>query len=78
MADGTTVLVVGGAPGEAFRPSPWEWSFSAAPVARAGDHAGAIAIMRDALERYPDNAATLYTWAATRRWPGGRTTRSRT
>jgi hypothetical protein len=59
-ADGTTVLVVGGAPGAAFRPSPWEWFFSAAPLARAGNHVGAIEIMREALERYPDNAATLY------------------
>ena len=58
--DGTTVLAVGGAPSEAFRPSPWEWYFSAAPLAGAGDHAAAIEVMRDALERYPDNAATLY------------------
>jgi len=59
-ADGTTVLALGGTPGEAFRPSPWEWSFAAEPLVRAGDHDAAIAIMREALELHPDNAATLY------------------
>jgi Tetratricopeptide repeat len=63
VEDGTTVLVLGGTPGAAFRPSAWEWSFAAEPLVRAGDHAGAIAMMREAVERYPDNASTLYNLA---------------
>ena len=62
-ADGTTVLALGGTPGEAFRPSPWEWSFAAEPLVRAGDHEAAIAIMREAVELHPDNASTLYNLA---------------
>jgi tetratricopeptide (TPR) repeat protein len=62
-ADGTTVLVVGGTPGAAFRPSPWEWSFAADPLVRAGDHEAAVAMMREALDLYPDNASTLYNLA---------------
>jgi mannose-6-phosphate isomerase-like protein (cupin superfamily) len=62
-ADGTTVLAVGGPPGEAFQPSPWEWSFAAEPLVRNGEHEAGIALMREALERYPDNASTLYNLA---------------
>jgi mannose-6-phosphate isomerase-like protein (cupin superfamily) len=62
-ADGTTVLALGAVPGEPFRPSPWEWSFAAEPLVRAGDHEAAAAMMRDALELYPDNASTLYNLA---------------
>ena len=61
--DGTTVLALGGTPGEAFRPSPWEWSFAAEPLIRAGDHQAANALMREALELHPDNASTLYNLA---------------
>jgi tetratricopeptide (TPR) repeat protein len=61
--DGTTVLALGGTPGEAFQPSPWEWSFAAEPLIRAGDHEAAVAMMREALERHPDNASTLYNLA---------------
>jgi tetratricopeptide (TPR) repeat protein len=62
-ADGTTVLALGGTPGEAFRPSPWEWSFAAEPLVRAGDHEAGIALMREALELHPDNGSTLYNLA---------------
>ena len=62
-ADGTTVLALGGTPGEAFRPSPWEWSFAAEPLVRAGDHEGGLALMREALALHPDNASTLYNLA---------------
>lgn len=61
--DGTTVLVLGGTPGAAFRPSPWEWSFAADPLVRAGDHAAAVSMMREALALHPDNASTLYNLA---------------
>jgi tetratricopeptide (TPR) repeat protein len=62
-ADGTTVLALGGTPGEAFQPSPWEWSFAAEPLVRAGDHEGGIKLMREAIELHPDNASTLYNLA---------------
>ena len=62
-ADGTTVLVVGGTPGAAFRPSPWEWSFAAEPLVRAGEPEAAIGLMREALEFHPDNASALYNLA---------------
>ena len=60
---GTTVLALGGVPGEAFRPSPWEWSFAAEPLVRAGEHEAGIALMREAVELHPDNASTLYNLA---------------
>ena len=59
-ADGTTVLALGGTPGEAFRPSPWESSFAAEPLVRAGDYDGGIALMLEVLERYPENSSALY------------------
>ncbi len=57
------MLALGGVPGEAFRPSPWEWSFAAEPLVRAGEHEAGIALMREAVELYPDNASTLYNLA---------------
>ena len=62
-ADGTTVLALGGVPGQAFRPSPWEWSFAAEPLVRAGEHEAGIALMLEAVELYPDNASALYNLA---------------
>lgn len=58
--EGTTVLAVGGKPGEPFRPSAWEWFFSAEPHAEAGRLDEAIALVRDGLEELPDNATLLY------------------
>jgi tetratricopeptide (TPR) repeat protein len=60
---GTTVLAMGGKPGEAFEVSPWESYFAAIPLTAAGDHAGAAQIIREALERSPDNPAVLYNLA---------------
>ena len=60
---GTTVLALGGKPGEAFEVSPWESYFAAIPLSAAGDHAGAAAISREALERSPDNPSVLYNLA---------------
>jgi len=61
--DGTRVLAVGGPVGEAYEPSPWESAFRAEPLARAGDHDGAVAIVRAALDEHPDNANLLYNLA---------------
>jgi tetratricopeptide (TPR) repeat protein len=61
--DGTRVLAVGGPPGAAFEPSPWEPAFRAEAMARGGDPEGAVAIVREALEQHPGNASVLYNLA---------------
>ena len=58
--EGTTVLAVGGKPGEAFTPSAWEWFFEAYPLSDAGKHEEAISTMEDALAAKPDHPAVLY------------------
>ena len=60
---GTTVLALGGKPGEAFQVSPWEYYFAAIPAFRDKDYARGIEIVREGLERYPDNPSVLYTLA---------------
>ena len=60
---GSTVLAIGGRPGEPFRESGWEYALAAKHHADAGDPARAVALMRDALERHPDDAAFLYNLA---------------
>ena len=56
----TIVLVVGGRPGEAFRPGPGEAAAGFARLYRDGDYEGALAACRDGLEAYPGNALMLY------------------
>ena len=60
---GTTVLALGGKPGEVFQVSPWEYYFAAIPAFRDKDYARGIEIVREGLERYPDNPSVLYTLA---------------
>jgi mannose-6-phosphate isomerase-like protein (cupin superfamily) len=60
---GTTVLAFGGKPGEAFQVSPWEYYFAAIPAFRDKDYARGIEIVREGLDRYPDNPSVLYTLA---------------
>jgi mannose-6-phosphate isomerase-like protein (cupin superfamily) len=60
---GTTVLALGGKPGEVFQVSPWEYYFAAIPAFKAKDFARGAAIVREGLEHYPDNANVLYTLA---------------
>ena len=59
----TTVLVVGGVPGAAFEPSPWEAWLKALPHFEARDYDRAIEVMARALEKHPDNANVLYNLA---------------
>ena len=61
--DDTRVLAVGGPPGKAFEPSPWESAFRAEPLARAGDPEAAVAIVREALDEHPDDPGVLYNLA---------------
>jgi tetratricopeptide (TPR) repeat protein len=57
---GTTVLAVGGKPGEAFRVSAWEYAFRAIAAHRAGRSDEARAIMAESRVLYPDDSTTLY------------------
>ena len=59
----TTVLAIGGAVGEPYRVSPWEYFFRAAPHAEAGDWEGAAAVAAEGLGEHPANAALLYNLA---------------
>ena len=57
---GSTVLSFGGPP--TFEPSPWEWSFRAAPLLRT-DPDEARAILAEGLERYPESGSLHYNLA---------------
>ena len=59
----TTVLVVGGTPGEVNRPGGWEANVLANPPYLAGDYDEAIRIASEGLEENADNAGLLYNLA---------------
>ncbi len=61
--DGTTVLVVGGQPGEAFRVSPWEAAADAWDAYRRQDYETAIQVFERVLAEYPRAAGVLYNLA---------------
>jgi quercetin dioxygenase-like cupin family protein len=56
----TTVLAIGGKPGEAFTPSAWEHYFAADAVARGGDLDRAYQLTMAGLQEYPGNGMLLY------------------
>lgn len=56
----TTVLAIGGKPGEAYTPSAWEHYFTADAVARQGDVERAYGLAMAGLEEHPGNGALLY------------------
>jgi tetratricopeptide (TPR) repeat protein len=58
--DGTTVLAIGGARGEAYRVSPWEYAFASAPAWRHKDWDEAERMLREGLEAHPANPSLLY------------------
>jgi tetratricopeptide (TPR) repeat protein len=58
-----TVLVVGGVPGRAFEPSPWEAWLAAKPLLDAGQPDRGAAVFLQALERHPGNSNVLYNLA---------------
>ena len=60
LEDGTTVLAVGGKPGEAYTPSAWEWFFAAVPLRQRGDLEGALALVEEGLEHKPGHAVLHY------------------
>ena len=58
--DGTIVFVVGGRPGEAFKPGVGEAVSRFYRLYRAEDYEGALSVLREALEEHPGNALILY------------------
>jgi tetratricopeptide (TPR) repeat protein len=56
----TTVLAIGGKPGEAFRPSAWEHYFEAGAAQAAGDPEAAYKIAAAGLVDHPDHPALLF------------------
>ena len=60
VAEDTTILVIGGKPGAAGPPSPFEYWYLAEPAYRAGEYERAYAIAAEGLEHYPDNAPLQY------------------
>ncbi|HEY7398910.1 MAG TPA: AraC family ligand binding domain-containing protein [Gaiellaceae bacterium] len=61
--EGTTVLALGGKPGEPFEVSAWETMFAALPARRRGDFAESIRLHEEALAERPDHAALLFNLA---------------
>jgi tetratricopeptide (TPR) repeat protein len=56
----TTVLVIGGRPGGAMPPSPFEYWYAAIPAHEAGDHERAYEIAAEGLEHYPEHGTLHY------------------
>jgi hypothetical protein len=61
--DGTTVLAIGGARGEAYRVSPWEYNFAAIPAWTGQDWDEAERVLREGLVAHPGNPSVLYNLA---------------
>jgi hypothetical protein len=60
VTEETTILVIGGKPGAAGPPSPFEYWYRAEPAYRAKEYERAYAIAAEGLEHYPDNAQLQY------------------
>jgi tetratricopeptide (TPR) repeat protein len=60
---GSTILAIGGRPGEVFKESGWEYSFAAKPHVDAGEYERAVEIASEGLERHADDAGYLYNLA---------------
>jgi mannose-6-phosphate isomerase-like protein (cupin superfamily) len=60
---GTTVLAVGGKPGEPYTPSAWEWYFEAERFRDPLDPEAALRLMDEANERFPGHAGVVYSTA---------------
>jgi quercetin dioxygenase-like cupin family protein len=66
----TTVLAIGGKPGEAFTPSAWEHYFAADAAAKKGDLDGAYELLMTGLAEHPGNTSILYNAACYRALAG--------
>jgi tetratricopeptide (TPR) repeat protein len=63
LADDTSILVVGGKPGAAGPPSPFEYYFLAAPAYEAGEFGRAYAVAAEGLEAHPENPSLHFNLA---------------
>lgn len=59
LGDGTTALVIGGAPGT-HTPSAWEYYFAAQPAAAAGDPVGAYSLAAEGLADHGEHGSLHY------------------
>ncbi|HEX2111176.1 MAG TPA: hypothetical protein VHF67_06450 [Gaiellaceae bacterium] len=57
---GSTVIAVGGRPGEPFKESAWEYSFAARPYLDAGEYDRAVEVASEGLARHPDDPGLVY------------------
>ena len=71
LADGTTILVVGGRPGGVFQPRAWETNAVIFPMFGEGKIEEAREILRGAVGRYEDGESIEYNLGAAR--PGSAT-----
>jgi mannose-6-phosphate isomerase-like protein (cupin superfamily) len=62
-ADGTTVLVVGGPPGAAMPPSPFEFWYAAIPAEQDGDFERAYEVAGEGLAHHPEHGTLHYALA---------------
>jgi hypothetical protein len=62
-SDDATVIVIGGRPGSAMPPSPFEYWYAAIPAHEAGEHSRAYEIAAEGLEHYPDHGTLHYALA---------------
>ncbi len=53
LEDGTTVLAIGGKPGEAYTPSAWEYVFAASPHKERGEYARGVEVVSEGLDESP-------------------------
>ncbi|MFN2471383.1 MAG: tetratricopeptide repeat protein [Gaiellaceae bacterium] len=60
---GTTVLAIGGKPGEAFAVREWEASAEAFPLFEQGEFARAKEVLEEARRQHPEAAGVLYNLA---------------
>ena len=60
---GTTIIIVGGKPGEAFTPSPWERNAPALAYFATGEYDKAIEELERIQAENPDDAGVLYNLA---------------
>ena len=60
---GTTILTVGGKPGEAYAPLAWEENAEIVPLFARGEFGEAKARLEAALERFPEAGGLLYNLA---------------
>ncbi|HSC72801.1 MAG TPA: hypothetical protein VLB89_01460 [Gaiellaceae bacterium] len=63
VADGTTVLAIGGERGAAFKVSPWEFAFAGVPAWDAKRYDESKELLLEGLELHPGNASLLYNLA---------------